>query len=153
MASCDWSSPKTLTNHSLPYPICTLILQLPQNNLSQNLGVSGMWHMTLLWWWVFNFSSGVMKPPFLFSGFEAEVKFLGTSESKALESLAEPAEFQGIVKRIFLLKWDGLWRYVSDSNYFRISSKMLNMEIINSLFSSQQGQGRFKLSSLEKKFE
>ena len=43
-----------------------------------------------------------MKPPFLFSGFEAEIKFLWDSESKALESLAKPAEFQGIVKRIFL---------------------------------------------------
>merc|ERR1719232_1221414 len=35
-----------------------------------------------------------MKPPFLFSGFEAEIKFLLDSESKALESLAKPEEFQ-----------------------------------------------------------
>ena len=88
--------------------------------------------------WVF-FSSGLLKPPFLFSGFEAEIKFLWDSESKALESLAKPAEFQGIVKRIFL-KWDGLWHNVSVFKLlfpkFMISRKMLNMEIINSIFSS-----------------
>ena len=88
--------------------------------------------------WVF-FSSGLLKAPFLFSGFEAEIKFLWDSESKALESLAKPAEFQGIVKRIFL-KWDGLWHNVSVFKLlfpkFTISRKMLNMEIINSIFSS-----------------
>ena len=85
------------------------------------------------------FSSGLLKPPFLFSGFEAEIKFLWDSESKALESLAKPAEFQGTVKRIFL-KWDGLWHYVSVFKLlfskFIILPKMLNMEIIKSIFSS-----------------
>ena len=106
--------------------------------------------------WVF-FSSGLLKPPFLFSGFEAEIKFLWDSESKALESLAKPAEFQGIVKRIFL-KWDGLWHFVSVQNVSKIiSRKMLNMEIKQFYFlkpPSLQGRESFtaNLLSLEKDF-
>ena len=40
-----------------------------------------------------------MKPPFLFSGFEAEIKFLWDSESKAMERVAKPEEIQGILSR------------------------------------------------------